>query len=86
MSCSRVLFAGRLAEDVEKLSHAFKRKRRSQSMENYVETLVVADEDMYKFHKEKTEHYLLVVSSMVSLCIDCIRVYGGGSTLATSVA
>lgn len=55
-------------------------------MENYVETLVVADEDMYKFHKEKTEHYLLVVSSMVSLCIDCIRVYGGGSTLATSVA
>ena len=34
-------------------------------MENYVETLLVADEEMYRYHKRRTEHYLLVVSNVV---------------------
>ena len=64
-----VFFAGRLSHDVPQLSEKLKRRRRSQSMENYIETLMVADQEMYKFHKHKTEHYLLVVSSVVSsLC------------------
>jgi hypothetical protein len=62
--------SGQLSQDVPKLSETLKRRRRSQSMENYIETLVVADQEMYKFHKKKTEHYLLVVSSVVSsVCI-----------------
>ncbi|XP_062522406.1 A disintegrin and metalloproteinase with thrombospondin motifs 9-like isoform X2 [Corticium candelabrum] len=57
---------GHLSQDVEKISKTITRRRRSQSMENYVETLLVADEEMYRYHKRRTEHYLLVVSNVVS--------------------
>lgn len=41
--------------------------KRSVSMKNYVEVMVVADYEMLKFHGDNLQHYILTLMSIVSM-------------------
>eukprot|EP00118_Oscarella_pearsei_P025899 m.308995 g.308995 ORF g.308995 m.308995 type:complete len:1646 (+) comp45241_c0_seq1:82-5019(+) len=67
-SCT-VRRGGSLASDVARAVDSMKkhRRRRSTSMENYIETLVVADEAMHAFYGDRIVDYLMTVMNLVSV-------------------